>query len=91
MRDGRLRYDSDMDVFCFEADGTLENLLSGEIILVKEHPLDTRYSRFRIEEDGNGDWYLVLLRSSRRHPYRVKLERGHLWAARMADWEGPPV
>ena len=74
-----------MDAFCFEEDGAIENLLPGDILSVKEHPLATRYARFQVEVDENGDWMLVLLGSRRRHPHRVKLERGCLFAARMAS------
>lgn len=85
MREGRLRYDADLGTFCFEDEGSIESLLPGDILSVQEHPLATRYTRFRVEGEENGDWMLVRLRSPRRHPHRVKLERGCLFAARMVS------
>jgi len=79
MREGVLRYDTDLDRWCFDEGDRSESLHCGEAIAIRIADLDLWG---RVELDSRREWYCIF---RGKNDTAFTLRRGQWYAAKMRD------
>lgn len=75
-RKGMLRYDHDLDRWCFDEGDQLESLHCGEVVAVR---IADRFLWGRFELDADREWYCVM---SGRMTTTISLRKGERYEAK---------
>lgn len=80
MREGALRYDSDLDSWCFDEGFQIETIQPGDTFRIRY--LD-HYQRGKIHVSESGEWQVIFGGAKKARQWILPLQRGQMYPAKL--------